>query len=190
MTPRKTSPEAFFTVARTRADRPRADPAWLGRTPPHAPDGGRGTVHLAGPRRPGAFSPLPTRPAGSGHLASADLAAAIGPVDHSFETTAAGSVMATAVTVLRPGGSCALVGSGGDELTVRPSALAGRSLRFVIEGDAVPQQFIPRLIELWRQGRFPFERLIRTYPLDDIASAERAAADGTTVKPVLLPHHP
>ncbi|MFF4750304.1 NAD(P)-dependent alcohol dehydrogenase [Streptomyces sp. NPDC002514] len=122
--------------------------------------------------------------------ADPDLAAAVGPVDHSFDTTAVAAVMTTAVTVLRPGGCCALVGAGGDELTLRPSALAGRSLRFVIEGDAVPQRFVPRLIDLWRQGRFPFERLVRTYPLDDIATAERESADGTTVKPVLLPHHP
>ncbi|MFC7582359.1 hypothetical protein ACFQYP_00100 [Nonomuraea antimicrobica] len=60
-------------------------------------------------------------------------------------------------------------------------------MRYILEGDAVPQQFIPRLIELWRQGRFPFERLIRTYPLDDVNAAERDSAEGVTVKPVLLP---
>jgi Zn-dependent alcohol dehydrogenase len=57
----------------------------------------------------------------------------------------------------------------------------------VLEGDAVPQLFIPRLIQLWKQGRFPFDRLITTYPLSQINQAEAAAASGTAVKPVLVP---
>ncbi|MEV4015030.1 zinc-binding dehydrogenase [Nonomuraea angiospora] len=115
------------------------------------------------------------------------LAAAIGEVDHSFDTTGVPEVIRTAIAVLRPGGSCGLVGAGGGEVTLRPTALAGRTVRFILEGDAVPQQFIPMLIGLWRQGRFPFDRLIRTYPLGGINDAERDSASGATVKPVLLP---
>lgn len=57
----------------------------------------------------------------------------------------------------------------------------------ILEGDAVPHLFIPRLIELWKQGRFPFDRFISTYPLSDINQAEADATSGTAVKPVLLP---
>ncbi|MFC4015322.1 NAD(P)-dependent alcohol dehydrogenase [Nonomuraea purpurea] len=114
------------------------------------------------------------------------LAAVVGQVDHSFDTTGVPDVVRTAISVLRPRGTCGLVGVGGD-ITVPPMALAGRSLRYIFEGDAVPQQFIPHLIGLWRQGRFPFDRLIRTYPLDEINDAERDSANGTTIKPILLP---
>jgi aryl-alcohol dehydrogenase len=46
---------------------------------------------------------------------------------------------------------------------------------------------IPRLVELWRQGRLPFDRLIRTYPMSDINQAEADMASGETIKPVLVP---
>jgi aryl-alcohol dehydrogenase len=69
-----------------------------------------------------------------------------------------------------------------------PFALTiGRNVMGIFEGDAVPQVFIPRLIDLWRQGRFPFDRLIETFPLDRINEAEQASAAGDVVKPVLLP---
>lgn len=119
--------------------------------------------------------------------ADPELTAAVGLVDYSLDTTGVSNVMRTAVGALRPGGSCGLVAAGGGELTLQPELFAGRSIRYIFEGDAVPQQFIPRLIDLWQQGRFPFDRLIRTYPLSDINAAERDSADGTTIKPVLLP---
>jgi aryl-alcohol dehydrogenase len=119
--------------------------------------------------------------------ADPDLAAAIGKVHYCFDTTGVPAVAYTAISVLRPGGTCGLVGAGGGEIRLRPEALAGRSLRYILEGDAIPQQFIPRLIQLWQRGRFPFDRLIRSYPLDEINDAERDCAHGTTIKPILLP---
>ena len=119
--------------------------------------------------------------------ADPDLAAAIGQVHYCFDTTGVPAVAATAISVLRPGGTCGLVGAGGGEIRLRPEALAGRSLRYILEGDAIPQQFIPRLIGLWQRGRFPFDRLLRSYPLDQINDAERDSANGTTIKPILLP---
>nr|BFE82361.1 hypothetical protein GCM10020093_049620 [Planobispora longispora] len=119
--------------------------------------------------------------------ADPELAAAVGQVDCSFDTTGVPSVVTTAVGVVRPLGTCGLVGAGGGEITLQPESFAGRSIRYIFEGDAVPQQFIPELIRLWQQGRFPFDRLIRTYSLDEINEAERDSANGTTIKPVLLP---
>jgi aryl-alcohol dehydrogenase len=119
--------------------------------------------------------------------ADPDVVASVGPVDYSLDTTGVPAVVRTAIAVLRPKGTCALVGAGGGEITFRPDALAGRSLRYVLEGDAVPQSFIPQLIRLWQHGRFPFDKLIRTYSLDEINDAEHDSENGTTVKPVLLP---
>lgn len=119
--------------------------------------------------------------------ADPDVAAAVGQVDYSFDTTGVPAVVRTAVGVLRPLGACGLVGAGGGEITLDPVSLAGRTVRYILEGDAVPQLFIPRLIDLWREGRFPFDRLIRTYPLTAINEAERDSLNGSTIKPVLTP---
>ena len=50
----------------------------------------------------------------------------------------------------------------------------------------MPQQFVPRLLELHAEGRLPLEKLIRTYDFDDIDTAVADAASGATIKPVLV----
>jgi aryl-alcohol dehydrogenase len=57
----------------------------------------------------------------------------------------------------------------------------------VVMGSADPQQFIPQLVELWRQRRLPFDRLITQYDLSAVNEAAADSARGATVKPVLLP---
>ena len=61
----------------------------------------------------------------------------------------------------------------------------GRTLRGIIGGDSSPGSFIPLLIEYYRQGRLPFDRLIRFYPFQEIAQAFADCEHGTTVKAVL-----
>ena len=63
-----------------------------------------------------------------------------------------------------------------------PTGSVGR-LRAI--GDAMPQVFIPWLVEEYRRGRFPFDRLIRQYRLDEIDLAEADMLSGRTIKPVL-----
>ncbi|MEV5843522.1 NAD(P)-dependent alcohol dehydrogenase [Streptomyces sp. NPDC051985] len=126
--------------------------------------------------------------------ADPDLAARIrswtgGGADTALDTTGVSAVVGTALASLRNRGVCALVGAGG-EIVLPPQILsAGKVLTFLMEGDAVPQVFVPRLISLWRQGRFPFDRLIRTYPLKAVNEAENDRVAGLTVKPVLLMEH-
>ena len=116
-----------------------------------------------------------------------DLAARIMGMDHALDTTSVPAVMATAIQVLAPRGGAVLVGGGPGELTIHPPQLAGRRLTYVLEGSAVPQEFIPTLLEHWRAGRFPFDKLIRTYPLAEINQAEADSLSGATIKPVLIP---
>ena len=109
-------------------------------------------------------------------------------VQYSFDTTAVPEVVSTAVASLRTTGVCGLVGVGAAEYTLDANLLLmGRTVKGVIEGDAVPQTFIPKMIELWRQGRFPFDRLVTSYPLDQINQAEADTQSGKVVKPVLIP---
>ncbi|BFO18014.1 hypothetical protein SHKM778_44020 [Streptomyces sp. KM77-8] len=55
----------------------------------------------------------------------------------------------------------------------------------VIEGDSDPGRFLPELIGLHRRGLFALERLVTTFPFEDIGVAVAAMADGSVVKPVL-----
>jgi aryl-alcohol dehydrogenase len=110
-----------------------------------------------------------------------------GGVHTALDTTGVSAVIATALDSLRPAGRLGTVGTATGDLVLPGSALAkGKHIMGILEGDAVPQVFLPRLIALWRQGVFPFDRLIRTYPLTEINAAEADAADGSVIKPVLL----
>lgn len=111
-----------------------------------------------------------------------------GGVEYVFDTTGIPAVIAGAINALKPRGVCGMVAVRGADLVLAPLTLElGRTVMGIIEGDVVPQRFIPQMIALWRQGRFPFDRLIRTFPLAKIDEAERASLAGEVVKPVLLP---
>lgn len=109
--------------------------------------------------------------------------------DYTLDTTANLTVMRQAVDALAPRGTCGLVGASrmGDELCLDAVALmsGGRVVRGVVEGDADPDVFIPRLIELYQAGRFPFDRLIAFYPFEAIGQAVADGESGRVVKPVV-----
>ncbi|WP_394436849.1 NAD(P)-dependent alcohol dehydrogenase [Streptomyces sp. SGAir0957] len=111
-----------------------------------------------------------------------------GGAHHALDTTADPALINDALKSLRPTGHLGLVARLRTPLPIDVGALdRGRRLSHICEGDAVPGLLIPRLIDLWQAGRFPFDDLIRTYPLADINEAERDCAAGRVVKPVLLP---
>jgi aryl-alcohol dehydrogenase len=110
-----------------------------------------------------------------------------GGADFTFDTTGVPQLVGSAIASLRATGVCGLVGSGMQELSIRSSGLFGKTVVGIYEGSSVPQLFIPQMIEFWRAGKFPFERLIERFPLSEIDEAERRALAGEVVKPVFLP---
>ena len=71
------------------------------------------------------------------------------------------------------------------EFDVNNLLLGGRSIRGIVEGDSVPKVFIPQLVQLYQQGRFPFDKLVKFYPLDQINQAAEDSTRGITLKPIL-----
>ena len=107
----------------------------------------------------------------------------------SLECTGIPQVARQAVDCLTLTGICGVMGvsPAGTEFSLDMNAvLFGRSVRGIIEGDSVPQVFIPRLIDLYKQGRFPFDKLISTYSFADINQAVEDVESGKVIKPVLL----
>jgi aryl-alcohol dehydrogenase len=102
-------------------------------------------------------------------------------VDHVVETTASPEMHRLAIEVSNPHGVVALLtGETGTD-----SLPEGRRTLGIHEGDAVPQQFIPKLIQLYREGKFPYDRLLKFYDFGDINRAMADARRGDTIKPVL-----
>ena len=76
-------------------------------------------------------------------------------VRFSLETSAQPAVFREAVEALMPAGTCVLLGSAraGTEVSFEmPFLQFGRMVRGVIQGDSVPQEFIPRLVDFLMQG--------------------------------------
>jgi aryl-alcohol dehydrogenase len=115
-----------------------------------------------------------------------------GGVDYAFEATGIPGVVRQAVESLAHGGTCGIVGAAdpGTEVTLDLMHLmtAGRTLRGIVEGDATPDVFVPDLIELHRQGRFPYDRLVTEYPFERINDAIADAEAGRVVKPIVRMH--
>ncbi|KAJ5369766.1 Alcohol dehydrogenase superfamily zinc-type [Penicillium cataractarum] len=63
---------------------------------------------------------------------------------------------------------------------------SGRAILGCIEGDSVPQIAIPQMIQWYRQGRFPFDKLIQYFNATDFQKALEALKAGTVIKPVLV----
>ncbi|WP_379654310.1 NAD(P)-dependent alcohol dehydrogenase [Pseudoxanthomonas sp. UC19_8] len=111
-------------------------------------------------------------------------------VQYSLECTGLPKVLRQAVDSLRLTGVCGIIGVAplGTEVSLDINGLLfGRTVRGIIEGDSVPDVFIPQLVDLWKQGRFPFDRLIRKYPLSQIDAAAHASESGEVLKAVLIP---
>ena len=52
-------------------------------------------------------------------------------------------------------------------------------------GSCFPADFIPRLIQAWKEGTFPFTDLIKEYPVKDMAVAADDVLSGRVIKAVL-----
>ncbi|MFB7505748.1 NAD(P)-dependent alcohol dehydrogenase [Streptomyces broussonetiae] len=111
-----------------------------------------------------------------------------GGAQYALDTTGSIQLINNALRALRPTGHLGLVARLHTALPLDPGTLdRGRRISHICEGDAVPGLLIPRLTGLWQAGRFPFDQLIRTYPLADINEAEHDCDAGRVVKPVLVP---
>jgi len=107
---------------------------------------------------------------GKTELAKRVRAIAGAGIDHIVESTGDIGLYRTGLDMLNPGGSMALL-AGNGQAGDFPN---GRKVLDVIQGDAIPQEFTPRLIRYYRQGRFPFDRLVKFY---DFAQINQAIAD-------------
>jgi len=109
--------------------------------------------------------------------------------DFSLECSGRAEVLRQAIDCLGIFGTCGIVGATklGTEVSfdINSVMIPGRRIMGIVQGDVVAQTFIPTLVELHRQGRFPFDRLTRFYRFDEINQAMRDSESGETIKPIL-----
>lgn len=109
--------------------------------------------------------------------------------DYVVDTSGRQQSLEAGLEALAIAGTLAVVGIPARDarLSVDPGVLLrrGQTIVGVLEGDADPRTFIPRLLRWWRDGRLPLEKIVRTYPFDCINDAVAAQERGDCVKAVL-----
>ncbi len=111
-----------------------------------------------------------------------------GPVDHAVETTGVSRVIDQAIKSLGPFGKMSELGVSHEESHQRVTPQRpgpDQTVFYSIAGDSNPQEFIPFMIRCYREGKFPFDKLIRQYRAPKINRAVKDSQEGHTVKAVL-----
>lgn len=110
-------------------------------------------------------------------------------VSHSLDTSGVVSIINQAVECLAILGKAAIVGASavGSELNLELSRFmnAGKVLMGSIEGNTSSQVFIPKLIDLYRKGLFPIDKITSFYSFEDINKAVEDSENGRIIKAVL-----
>lgn len=113
-----------------------------------------------------------------------------GGVDCVLDTSGAVPAIEAGAAALAVRGRLAMVGvpkatDASISLNILHMLSLGISVCGVTEGNADPQTFLPELIALNAKGLFPFEKLMKTYPLAHINQAVADQHAGRCVKAVL-----
>lgn len=123
-----------------------------------------------------------------------DLAAALDElsggrgIDYVIDATGVSALIETAIAALTPRGVIASIGAPAPGTTVALDInfmLNGRQYIGVTEGDSNPQVFLPALVDLIQQGRFPLHKLVRYFDFAEINQAVAGIRDGSIIKPIL-----
>jgi aryl-alcohol dehydrogenase len=110
-----------------------------------------------------------------------------GGAGFTFNTTRSPRVYDQMVAALAPQGTAGFVGPPHEDWVPDLTAVmhGGHAIIGIVQGGVAADVIVPLLIDLHRQGRFPFHRLIREYDFERIADAFRDSESGATIKPVL-----
>lgn len=112
-----------------------------------------------------------------------------GPADAALECTGIDAVVRQATDAVGMLGTCVLIGAAPAGAELRADHLGtlwGKRIVGTLGGEGQSGTFVPALLRLHAQGRFPFTDLVQHFPLDRVEEAVAASASGEVVKPVLL----
>lgn len=97
-----------------------------------------------------------------------------GGVNYTLDTSGYGPMIHNAIKSTCTSGKTVLVSPSGviEHFEIGKDVLGSyRTIIGCCEGDSNPKVFIPRLIQLYKTGRFPLEKIVTTYPFEEINRA-------------------
>jgi aryl-alcohol dehydrogenase len=110
-----------------------------------------------------------------------------GGAHYAIETTGAVPVVKQSIHSLRILGTVAIVGMSGDVTLnfINDILMEGKKIVGTVQGDSVPQLLIPQLVNYFKDGKFPFDKLVKFYDFEDINKAFEDSKTGVTIKPIV-----
>ncbi|KAF2718927.1 NAD(P)-binding protein [Polychaeton citri CBS 116435] len=108
-----------------------------------------------------------------------------------IDTTGAPPLIEAGCKMIRNRGKYIQVGSASfavmlDHVNVFEFMSAGKQFIGAIEGSATPTEYVPKMIQWYREGNFPFDKLMKFFPADDFAQGLHEMHTGETIKPILM----
>ena len=106
----------------------------------------------------------------------------------ALESSGAAALVPPMLNGLAKEGLAVIVSFAGDvELNMSMIFVGScRTLTGTVEGAAEPQTFIPKLVQFYKEGLFPVDKLAAYYPFDQVHQAFADSASGKSIKPILL----
>ena len=111
-----------------------------------------------------------------------------GPADYSLECTGNMDVLRQAADSVGLRGTCVLIGGAPANAAFtldHISTLWGKTVTGILGGEGTSERLIGALVQLHLGGRFPYDRLITPFALDEVNEAIAASISGEVLKPVL-----
>ena len=106
-----------------------------------------------------------------------------------FDTTGVPQLLEAGLAFTANRGKMIIVGVPPPEFALSVHALThlrtGRNLMGGIEGDVTPEDFVPKMIEWYHQGKLPIDKIIKSFKAEDFETALHEMHSGETIKPVL-----
>jgi len=112
-----------------------------------------------------------------------------GGANYSIECSGIPALTLQALSCLCRGGTCVVASVTGEAVVGIPiePLLMNKSatLAGLTEGGANPQVFIPKLVQFYKEGKLPVDKLVKFYDFKDIEKAFHDSHAGVTIKPIL-----
>ena len=111
-----------------------------------------------------------------------------GPADFAMDCAGVVAVLQQAAASVGMRGTVALIGgapAGASFSLDHMPTLWGKRVIGILGGEGRSASLIGALIALHKQGRFPYDKLITSFPLDQVNDALEASRGGDVIKPVL-----
>lgn len=109
-------------------------------------------------------------------------------VDFCIDTSGFGPMIQKAIKATSFNGTIFALGASGiiDSFNIGEDILMNmRTLRGACEGECISQIYIPELIRMYKEGKFPIDKIITVYNFEDIEQAFKDSHDGKVIKPVV-----